>query len=134
MRSINLFLIDDDATYVFLTKKTIKLTNYNAAIKEFCDGKEAIDYLQSIMSERELWPDIIFLDLSMPVMDGWEFLEEYALIVSAFDKRIPLYIVSSSISPYDIDRAKNIPIISDFIIKPLLKEKLIELLNDIETQ
>ena len=71
----------------------------------------------------ELLPQIILLDLSMPIMDGWGFLEEYKLLILAIGKKITLYIVTSSISPHDIERAKNINAVSDYIIKPVTKEK-----------
>jgi CheY-like chemotaxis protein len=124
------FLVDDDKLFVFLTKKTIEATNFDGNIKEFGDGREAIDYLKEIAFTQQELPDVIFLDLSMPVMDGWEFLEEYMLIDPVIRKNITLYICSSSISPHDIERAKNIGAVSDFIIKPISKEKFIEMLKD----
>jgi len=124
------FLVDDDKLFVFLTKKTIEATNFEGAIKEFGDGREAIDYLKEIAGTNEPLPDIIFLDLSMPIMDGWEFLEEYLEIDAAVRKNITLYICSSSISPHDIERAKSIGAVADFIIKPISKEKFIEMLKE----
>ena len=132
---ISVFLVDDDKLFVFLTKKTIEASktieveNISTQIKEFNDGQEAIMYLKQISGNEELLPDIIFLDLSMPIMDGWEFLEEYILLEPKIGKKIKLFIFTSSISPHDIERAKNISVVSDFIIKPLLKEKFIEMLK-----
>jgi CheY-like chemotaxis protein len=128
----NIFIIDDDKLFIFLTRKTIELTNYVTTISEFGDGLVAINHLRQISDRAELLPDIIFLDLSMPVMDGWEFLEEYSSHASYFKKKIKLYIFSSSISPHDIERAKNFSVVADFIIKPLVKEKIIELLKSQE--
>jgi CheY-like chemotaxis protein len=124
------FLVDDDKLFVFLTKKTIEATNFEGDIREFGDGREAIDYLKEVAGSPELLPDIIFLDLSMPIMDGWEFLEEYLLLEPSIKKKITLYICSSSISPHDIERAKNIGAVADFIIKPISKEKFIEMLKE----
>ena len=76
-------------------------------------------------------PEILLLDLSMPIMDGWEFLEEYILLSPKLDRKITIYIISSSISPYDIDKAKSISIVTDFIIKPISKEKLIEIFKNL---
>src|ERR1700742_4250180 len=95
----NIFLIDDDKLFVFLTKKSIQEADIVAHIKEFGDGQAAIEYIKEIASNAELLPDIIFLDLSMPIMDGWEFLKEYSLLRPKFAKKVALYIVSSSISP-----------------------------------
>ena len=133
--SISVFLVDDDKLFVFLTKKTIEASkgadtqDFKTEIKEFGDGQEALTYLKQIAGNKELLPDIIFLDLSMPIMDGWEFLEEYILLEPNIGKKIKLFIFTSSISPHDIERAKNISVVSDFIIKPLLKEKFIEMLK-----
>ena len=130
MKPIKIFLVDDDHIFVFLAKKTIETTNYATQIKEFGNGKNTIDYLKKIVHDIELLPDIIFLDLNMPVMDGWGFLEEYELLEPEIRKKIPLYLVSSSISPHDIARAKKFSIVSDFFSKSLVKEKLIELFNN----
>ena len=124
----NIFLIDDDKLFVFLTKKSIQETNIVTEIREFGDGQSAIEYIKEIASNAELLPDIIFLDLSMPIMDGWEFLKEYILIEPNFGKKVELYIFSSSISPHDIERAHNIGAVVDFIIKPLKKDKIKEIL------
>ena len=127
----NILLIDDDATIIFLTKRIIVSTGIDTSIKEFGDGQEAIDFLKDNVNYAEVLPDVIFLDLSMPIMDGWEFLEEYIFVEPKIKKKIKLYIVSSSISPHDIERAKHFNMVSDFIIKPLVKEKFIEIIENL---
>ncbi len=124
---MNVFLIDDDATFVFLTKRVIKSTGIEASIFEFANGQFAVDHLLNNRHDETLMPDIIFLDLSMPVMDGWEFLEEYEALPPEI-KKVTLYILSSSISPHDINRARCHNLVSDFLIKPVAKEKLLQLL------
>lgn len=125
------YLIDDDDIYVFLTKKTILKVKQDVEVEVFSDGLKAITHLKQIKDQPELLPDVIFLDLNMPVMDGWEFLEEYEDISASFSRKNQLYIVSSSISPHEIERAKNIPTVSEFIIKPLVKEKFMEILDNL---
>lgn len=127
----NIFLIDDDATFVFLTKRIIASTAIATQIKEFGNGQEAIDFLMDNASDTEIMPDLIFLDLSMPIMDGWEFLEKYVSVEPQIQKKIKLYIVSSSISPHDIERAKYFSAVTDFIIKPLVKDKFIEIVDSL---
>jgi CheY-like chemotaxis protein len=129
MKPLNVFIVDDDKLFVFLTKKTMNGTKIAINVTEFADGQEAITYLNKIANNKELLPDIIFLDLSMPIMDGWEFIEEYKQIKQKMDKEIKLYIFSSSISPHDIERAKTISEVNDFIIKPLVQDKFIEMLR-----
>jgi CheY-like chemotaxis protein len=129
MKPVNVLIVDDDKLFVFLTKKTINGTKIATNVTEFTDGQEAIEYLKKNAINRELLPDIIFLDLSMPIMDGWEFIEEYKHVKPQIDKDIKLFIFSSSISPHDIERAKNIGEVNDFIIKPLVSEKFVEMLR-----
>ncbi len=124
-----LFIIDDDQTFVFLTKKSISSTNIESNINEFSDGSEAIDYLKTIATDDTMLPDIILLDLFMPIMDGWGFLEEYKLLHPHLPKKADIYIVSSTIAPHDIERAKSHPLVKDLFIKPLVRDKIIELLN-----
>jgi CheY-like chemotaxis protein len=125
------YLIDDDDIFVFLTKKTILKVTANVDVEVFSDGLQAISHLKQIKDQPELLPDVIFLDLNMPVMDGWEFLAEYQEIYSSFAKENELYIVSSSISPHEMERSKGINAVSEFIIKPLVKEKFLEILESL---
>lgn len=125
------FLIDDDDIYVFLTKKTILKVMQDVDVEVFSDGLQALNHLKKVKDEAALLPDVIFLDLNMPVMDGWEFLKEYQEIYQSFARTNELYIVSSSISPHEMERSKSIPVVSEFIIKPLVKEKFLEILEHI---
>ena len=127
MSPLKIFLIDDDKIFVFLTKKTIESTEIPTRVQVFGDGEEAIKHLKKIGQSAELLPDIICLDLSMPIMDGWEFLDEFILLKPTIPKKVILYLVSSSISPHDIEKAKSISVVSDFIVKPIAKEKIVEL-------
>ncbi len=127
--NIRVFLVDDDQLFIFLTKKTINSTNLVNGIMEFSDGEHAIEYLKEIAGNMDLLPDIIFLDLSMPIMDGWSFLKEYMTLEPKIGKKIKVYIFTSSISPHDLERAKQIEAVTDFIVKPLMRDKFIDLLK-----
>jgi CheY-like chemotaxis protein len=120
-------IVDDDKIYTFLVKKTIEQTNLVGMIKVFDHGLDAINFLKKNADNPDTLPEIILLDLSMPVLDGWGFLEEYILLSPKLGRKIIIYIISSSISPYDIAKAKSISLVTDFIIKPISKEKLIEI-------
>lgn len=122
-------LIDDDPAFVFITEKIIEKTNHFKEVKVFDNGLNALNYLKENLNNDIHLPNIIFLDLSMPVMDGWQFLDEYALLEIKNKSKITVYICSSSISPYDITRAKSINEVTDFIIKPITKEKLTEIVS-----
>lgn len=125
------YLIDDDDIFVFLTKKTILKVSADVEVEVFSDGFQAITHLKRIQHQKESLPDVIFLDLNMPVMDGWGFLSEYQDIYGSLARKTELYIVSSSISPHEMERSKNIRVVSDFIIKPLVKEKFLEIIENL---
>ena len=77
----------------------------------------------SSVTHENLLPDIIFLDLNMPVMDGWEFLNEFLKIKNNLNKKITLYVVSSSIDPRDLERVKSFNMVTDYLIKPIELKK-----------
>lgn len=129
MRKIELLaLVDDDDTFVFITKKIIEKTNHVKEIKVFGNGLDALDYLKENLNSEYKLPDIIFLDLSMPIMDGWQFLDEFTTLETQKTSKIIIYICSSSISPHDIMKAKKMSAVSDFIIKPVTKDKFSEII------
>ena len=129
MRKIELLaLVDDDDTFVFITKRIIEKTNHVKEIKVFGNGLDALNYLKENLNSEYKLPDIIFLDLSMPIMDGWQFLDEFTSLESQKTSKIIIYVCSSSISPHDIMKAKKMSAVSDFIIKPVTKDKFSEII------
>ena len=129
MRKVDIAcIIDDDPIFVFGTKKIMKLANFCNGFMVFHNGEEALDHLKPIIeSNNDSLPDVILLDLNMPVMDGWEFLDEFVKIPC--EKEITIYIVTSSIDPMDMDRAKDYDNISNYLIKPISAQKLQEILS-----
>lgn len=121
------WLIDDDEVFVFLTKKLIARSEQEVSLETYTNGQDAIEQLQRLAGNEAALPDLILLDLNMPVMDGWEFLKAYEQIPFSTSK-IRLYIVTSSISPYEVERAKQIPAVEEFIVKPMVKEKFVDLI------
>ncbi|MCM4155119.1 response regulator [Gramella sp. AN32] len=119
-------IIDDDKIYVNLVKKIIEIKKLSQELLIYKNGKEALDYFKEIMedaTDEDKLPDIIFLDLNMPVMDGWEFLNEFIKIKNNLNKKITLYVVSSSIDPRDLERAKSFNLVTDYLIKPIELKK-----------
>lgn len=126
-----LTLVDDDEVFVFLTTRMLEKYQLVDLIKIFDNGYEALVFIKENMDNIKSLPDIILLDLSMPIMDGWQFLDEFVKINPKIGKKITVFICSSSISPDDVARAKAINAVSDFIIKPMTKEKLIEMIKNL---
>ena len=117
-------IIDDDDVYQYTITKTLKAEKIAKKIMVFSDGEEALDFMADNISNNEKLPDVIFLDINMPVMDGWQFLEEYVKIKPKVEKQITIYVISSSVNPEDINRAQKISDISDYLIKPIAPEDI----------
>ncbi|PKV48652.1 response regulator receiver domain-containing protein [Aquimarina sp. MAR_2010_214] len=119
-------IIDDDNMYVNLVKRIVEAKNLCKNLMVFQNGKEALNYFEAILTnlDKKTIPEIIFLDLNMPVMDGWEFLDNFTKIKNKLEKTITLYIVSSSINPVDIEKAKSINTVKDYLVKPVTIEDL----------
>ncbi|MEO9893326.1 response regulator [Aurantibacter sp.] len=123
-KKLNFCIVDDDDIYQFTIKKTIKSLNLAENIRAFYDGEEALNFMiENLNNDNEL-PDIILLDINMPIMDGFQFMEEYIKIMPSLGKKITIYMVSSSVDPADVERANKISEISDYIIKPVEPSQL----------
>ncbi|CAN5171258.1 response regulator [soil metagenome] len=121
-------IIDDDPIYVFCTKRIMQMASFCESFLIFHNGKEALDRLKAIILRDENLPEIILLDLNMPVMDGWEFLDEFTKVPAS--KQITIYIVTSSIDPADVERAKEYDTINNYIVKPVTVDTLKEILKE----
>lgn len=118
MKSFNsTFIIDDDPIFVLLFKKIIERSERFNKVQNFSDGQFAIEELLKIHQEGSVLPDIIFLDLNMPNIDGWQFLDE--IKKHNFINELTIYIVSSSIDSHEIERAKQYQCVKNFISKPI---------------
>tara|TARA_R110002167_G_scaffold205954_3_gene409941 strand:- start:1597 stop:1989 length:393 start_codon:yes stop_codon:yes gene_type:complete len=122
-------IIDDDDIYQFAAEKMIKSTKLVKKIHIFSDGQEAIDFFSIHLARPENLPDIIFLDLNMPVIDGWQFLEQFAFMKPKIAKNITIYIVTSSMNPDDLIDARRLADVSDYIVKPITTERFLETLK-----
>jgi CheY-like chemotaxis protein len=120
------YIIDDDDIFVFLTRKIIERSEANVVVYVFSNGHEALEHIKAIATDPKLLPDLILVDLNMPVMDGWEFLSAYQELELA--KNIQLYILTSSISPYEVERAKHIREVREFIVKPMVGKKFLNII------
>ncbi|MDB5149909.1 MAG: response regulator [Mucilaginibacter sp.] len=124
----NIWIVDDDSIYVYGLKKLIGIKELNTRLSHFINGQEAINALKKAKEDHQL-PDVILLDINMPVMDGWEFMNEFANLKPQTGKNITVYIMSSSIDLNDIHRAKNISEVSDYLFKPVRTSQLIKIFD-----
>ena len=122
-------LIDDDEIFTYIIKKIIEESEISEQITIFNNGRDAINYLTEVADEETLLPKVIFLDLNMPLLDGWGFLDEYIRLKPKMCKKINLYVITSSVSTYDHEKSKEYSDITDFIVKPLAKEKFIAIVK-----
>ncbi|MEH6760287.1 MAG: response regulator [Maribacter arcticus] len=117
-------IIDDDPIFIYGTKRIIEKVDFCNKIIVYNNGQEAIDAIYELIKTKEQLPDVILLDINMPVMDGWEFLVEFKKLQNLFSKKIHIYIASSSVDPRDIERVKNYKEVSDYILKPITPDDL----------
>ena len=122
-------LIDDDKIFQLTASKTLKATSITDHILQFENGEEALRFLREHTSNPDALPDYIFLDINMPMIDGWMFLEDYENLKQKFSKPISIYMVSSSIDTRDIERARKNINVRDYITKPVTRDKFIEVLK-----
>ena len=121
------YIVDDDAIFVFVLKKLLEKNGNFGKMIDFKNGNDAIDVLFSDQSEL---PCVILLDLNMPIIDGWQFLDQ--LEDSELKDELNVYIMSSSIDRTDIEKSKNYSIVKDFISKPVNGDKLEKILSEIQ--
>lgn len=127
-RPVSVLLVDDDEINNFISIKLIKKVLINADIMACLNGKYAIDQLIQIQrTEPGNMPDYILLDINMPIMNGWEFLDNFSRLDIDPIGKSKIYIISSSVFSNDINKAKSYPVVKDFVSKPLNVEKIREL-------
>jgi CheY-like chemotaxis protein len=117
-------IVDDDKVYQFLVKQILKIKELADNVLTFSDGEEVYNYIKDNKGKPDLLPDIILLDINMPIMDGFLFMEEYIKLKREINKKIIIYMVTSSVDPVDLERSKKYSDIKGFITKPISPEVL----------
>ncbi len=129
-KKISILIIDDDEINNLICTKVIKDYNPMAEVDSVTSGSKGLDYLNASMDNLESQlPDVIFLDINMPAMNGWDFIREYRKINSNMDKEIKLFVLTSSQYYQDSELADQYDEVQKLITKPLTSE----ILEDIET-
>lgn len=117
--STTIFLIDDDGIQLKIGAKMIERALPGGCITPFNDGRSALEFLATNRQCAAMLPDVIFLDLNMPEMSGWEFLEIFERIKQTFAKQIRVYILTSSENELDIARSRDHGSVRDYLVKPI---------------
>lgn len=119
-----IMLVDDNRMDLFISEKTIKYAGIAERFVICRNGTEAFHYLHNNLHNVELLPDVIFLDLNMPGMNGMEFMKQYELLPETVTNRIKVVILSSSEDDKDKEAIINNKHITNYILKPLSEENL----------
>lgn len=120
----NLWIIDDDPMSSFYIKRLAELGEYARIITIYDKAQWAIHYLLEHKMSVDHLPDVILLDIYMPEMDGWSFLDEFGRIKNQLDKQIDIYIISSSNHGQDLRKARTFPEVKAYLLKPITKEHM----------
>ena len=122
-------LIDDDPVNNMLSEIIIEEVFPDARIVAFTDPKAGLDHVLIQRNPNIEGKCILFLDLNMPIMSGWDFMDQFEKSEISTRHQLEIYILSSSVNPADLDRAKKNPFIRDFIEKPLTEEVVMDLVS-----
>ena len=125
----NILLIDDDYPTIYLHQLHIKSINAADNVVTVNDGLKALNLLKNQVDNKIFKPELILLDINMPVMNGWEFLEEFEKFDDKFKNEIIIIMVTTSVNPEEKIRASKYPRISGFVVKPISEDTIVQILN-----
>ncbi len=129
---LHILIIDDDEINNFIAARLLGKLPIKSKIDTCLNGLDGINYVKSKLENQESFPDIIFLDINMPVMNGWEFLEEFEHLKKKINKDVNINVLSSSVYNDDISKAKTYDTVNKFISKPLTVDKIKELYQSLK--
>ena len=115
----SVMLVDDNEIDNIINEKIIEANSFADQILVFQTGQEALDYLREHQGDVESLPEIVFLDINMPIMDGFQFLTDFEEFPDEVRDKCKIIMLSSSISPKDIDRAASSRYVKKYLNKPL---------------
>ena len=123
------WVIDDDPINNIVFRKLSDFTGFAEELIDFVNAVDALDQLQQLVSAEKPLPDAIFLDISMPIVSGWDFLDQLKNTFSSQLNSVTIYMLTSSSNQSDIHRAAHHSFVDDYIVKPITVDKLNEIKN-----
>ncbi len=124
-------VIDDDPISNMICSHTIKSATGDTTTRCFTKPEEGLNYIESeFVKPGDDTPAILFLDINMPSMTGWDVLDKLKKFEDQVKKNVAIYILSSSVSQPDRELANNNPLVTDYIVKPLTRNKLLQILQN----
>lgn len=124
-----ILLVDDDEATNFLHKIMVTDANCTENIHVCKNGKDAINYVLDGIEGKHALPELIFLDINMPVMNGWDFLDDYQNLPAEQKAKMKVVMLTTSINPDDFDKSKEYADVADFRNKPLTSELICEVIG-----
>lgn len=129
MKFVDLVLIiEDNPIDVFINTRVIQQSGLSKEVMALQSAREALEFLTQQAINSKL-PDLIFLDIRMPDLDGFEFLEEFSELPQRVLELCKIVMLSSTIDPLELEKARNSPFVLAFIPKPLTRDKVLELFD-----
>jgi CheY-like chemotaxis protein len=120
----SILLVEDDPITVMVCEKIIRMTDFSEEVQTKQNGHDALQHIQHLLATNSSMHQIIFLDINMPVMNGWDFLQEFETLKSQLPSIPRVFILSSTVDPEDRKRAAEFSVVQGFFSKPLTQENL----------
>ena len=133
-------VVDDDTMTAFINKRILKIIGYSGETKVFHDGQEALHYMQNAFTNEKDLPDLILVDINMPKMNGWEFLDEFSKMngwefldefskMNGINKEISVVMLTNSVNEEDTIRSSQYVVVDHMLNKPLSEHEFKKLLK-----
>ena len=131
MKFNNVFVVDDDKVHHFIIKKLLEKNNIQVNPSFFENGYDALNDLKAKLNNGENPPDLILLDINMPVLDGWQFLEEFNEMKKDILKEVTIHIISSSDNQMNLDKIEEFKnVIKDYYVKPMTSDAIKDIFEE----